>query len=166
MKHLDGCPSQKTQIGKKNQHAMGKNNTPQNPRRDTVGGFAIGDAVEVTNAKSTYHKKSGKISSFCKNGSDDFVYVDLEGDKIRRLATFSLTRKEGPEPVGNSTDSTGVPSTIMKDSVGSTDSSFGRRVLTIFEYVEHMKKEYKHDDELCAKLFEIEKMILGLTLNE
>ena len=145
---------------------MTKNNTPQNPRRDAVGGFAIGDAVEVTNANSTHHKKCGKVSRFCKNGSVDYLYVDLEGDKERRLATLSLTRKKGPEPVGNSTDSTGVPSTIMKDSVASSDSSFGRRVLTIFEYVEHMKTEYKHDDELCAKLFEIEKMILGLTLHE
>ena len=46
---------------------MGKNNTPQNPQTKAVGGFAIGDVVEVVAPKSTYFGKSGTISGFCKN---------------------------------------------------------------------------------------------------
>ena len=147
---------------------MGKNNTPQTPQETAGGGFAIGDAVQVTADGSTYFKKCGKVTRFCKNGSARRVYVKLEGLSEKMLSTNSLTKMKGPEPVEKSTDSTGVPSTIMKDSkdsVASAESAFGRRVLTLFEYVSHMKSEYNEDKELSAKLYEIEKMIIGLSLD-
>ena len=131
---------------------MGKNNTPQNPQTKAVGGFAIGDVVEVVAPKSTYFWKSRTISGFCKSPEATQIYVHIDNDKERRLNKGSLKKVEGPDSVHSSTDSTGVPSHVMKESTHTHDSGYGRRILTLFEYVGELKKEYSTDKKLTDKL--------------
>ena len=144
---------------------MATGNTSQKPHKKAVGGFAIGDFVEVVAPKSTYLGKNGTISGFCKNPDAKQIYVQLDGETEVRLNKGSLKKVEGPDSVHSRTDSTGVPSHVMKDSTHTHDSGYGRRVMTLFEYVGEIKKEYSTDKNLTDKLYEIEKMIMGLSLD-
>ena len=96
---------------------MASVNTPQKSPKNAVGGFAIGDAVEVIAPKSTYFGKNGTISGFCKNPESPQIYVHLDGEKEKRLNKGSLKKVEGPDSVHSGTDSTGVPSHVMKESI-------------------------------------------------
>ena len=46
----------------------------------------------------------------------------------------------------------------------TTSGTQGRRVLTSCEYAHVLREEYRQDKALDNKLYEIEKMIVGLSL--
>ena len=147
---------------------------------DTRGGFAIGDMVVVVAKKSSYHGDRGKVSKFCKNGSHKQIYVHFEEAGENRVFVSSLAKvvkkstsstEEAGVPVKHvtlkekSTDSTCHDSEGSNEHSRTTSSSYGKRVLFLFEYVQNIQEQYKHDRELSFKLKEVEKLILGLNLN-
>ena len=86
----------------------------------------------------------------------------------RRLKKSSLTKVAPAHSVQMSTGSTGVPTSIVQEaekSVGThSTSGRGLRVLTLFEFVHDLRATCKNEKLLNDKLYEIEKMILGLAL--
>ena len=65
------------------------------PDEDAVGGgFAMGERVLVVAPKSTHHGRSGVVVDFCKNGSTEWVHVDIEKEGRTRMPVKSLSRSE------------------------------------------------------------------------
>ena len=141
--------------------------------KDKRGGFAVGDTVVVTSKGSSYHGQRGVVSDFCKNGSHKQIYVDLERDGNKRLNVGSIKlvesgtkdTTENSAPIDHvsikSEESSGT-----KEHSESTSSSFGKRVLFLYEYVKEIRESYNKDKDLSHKLKEVEKLILGLNLSK
>ena len=59
------------------------------------------------------------------------------------------------------TGSTEDPSDLVSLATSGA-GSYGRRVLTLYEYLEDLSAEYHQDKQLSAKLKEVIKMVLAL----
>ena len=144
----------------------------------------MGDEVVVTCDGSAYHGRQGKISSFCLNGSHKQIYVDFaDGRNPRKLNTSSLAlRRNARAPrtedsvilprevhVPASRETSSPASVAMSHNTtrtAATGSTYRDRVLTLYEFVGDLRDEYSEDSTLKFKLREVEKMILGLNLED
>ena len=84
----------------------------------------------------------------------------LAGEKkVRclRVASISPAKPDVEFPTGS------TPSD--NESLAThTDTSRGRRVMTLYEYLEDLKSEYKDDKDLYNKLNEVIKLVLALNV--
>ena len=123
-----------------------------------VGGFAVGDTIVVDAKGSTYFGKKGVVAKFCENGSHQSLYVRLAGekkDRCLRVKSIASAKPDVEIPTGCTQSD--------NESATSTESR-GRRVLTLYEYLEDLKSEYKDDEELCNKLKEVIKLVLAINI--
>ena len=134
--------------------------------------FSVGDAIVVSAKGSTYHGERGKIYKKCANGSVDKIYVALERSGKKMLNTTSLTRVTGTKSTKRtnkdkfSHDRSDVSIlTVETHSKSISGESYAKRVLTLYEFVSDMRDKTE-DVEIKFKLKEVEKMIIGLSLNE
>ena len=137
--------------------------------------FSVGDAVKVTAKTSTYHGERGKVYKKCANGSTLKIYVKLESSGIKLLNIGSLTRTSGTKStkrtdtdkatdnLHDQTDVSILTSETHHKSISG--ESYAKRVLTLYEFVSDMRDKTE-DTEIRYKLKEVEKMIIGLSLNE
>ena len=139
--------------------------------------FLIGDAIKVIAASSAYRGEKGFVARYCKNGSRDSFYVKLEKSGEKLLPKTSLVKVAGTKSVSKSTvaekdansgvlthDTTDVDVSILSVNSASTNT-FGRRVMDLYEFVSNIR-DGTDDMALKCKLKEVEKMIIGLSLNE
>ena len=136
------------------------NTPPTSPKSGVkkVGGFAVGDHIIVAGKGSTYFGKKGVVAKFCENGSHQSLYVRLAGekkDRCLRVKSIASAKPDVEIPTGCTQSD--------NESATSTESR-GRRVLTLYEYLEDLKSEYKDDEELCNKLKEVIKLVLAINI--
>ena len=152
---------------RKSRSTMAKNiptnsNHTSKPSVNKEGVFTEGEEVVVVRKGSIYLGKKGTVSRFCKDPSSEWLYVHLDGDRERRMKKSSISRV-GQIPVEVTTKATESPKSVMEES--DDTSGYGRRVLTLLECVHEMREEHNGKDvALDKKLYEIEKMIIGLSL--
>ena len=146
--------------------------TAQNTEEEYA--FLIGEAVMVT--AGTYRGEKATVVAYCKNGSTDSYYVQCEKSGEKCLKKGSLSKLSGTKSVSKSMGGDSVPTKVNSPKEAHEDlsgisanttstNSYGRRVLDLYEYVSNLKD--KTDDmDLKYKLREVEKMIIGLSLND
>ena len=136
------------------------NTPPTSPKSGVkkVGGFAVGDHIIVAGKGSTYFGKKGVVQKFCDNGSRVSLHVKLDGDK----KTHCLRTKSLEHATPDVEFSTGSTQSDVESL--ATDTSRGRRVLTLYEFLEDLKAEYKENKDLYDKLNEVIKLVLAINV--
>ena len=136
------------------------NTPPSSPKSGVkkVGGFAVGDSIIVDAKGSTYFGKKGVVDKFCDNGSRVSLYVKLHGE----TKTHCLRVKSIAHAAPDVEFSTGSTQSDVESL--ATDNSRGRRVMTLYEFLEDLKAEYKENKDLYEKLNEVIKLVLAINV--